>query len=104
MGVKNRPLTPFRSIAVDTKKIDIGETLYVAQLDGVRMEAPHINQSFVHDGCLLADDVGHGVKGKQIDIFVASKSVFKNHFREQNNKSTLVRNGGERCSYLTQGQ
>jgi hypothetical protein len=31
---------------------------------------------FVHDGCLVADDTGGGIKGKQLDLFVGRKGNY----------------------------
>lgn len=97
-GVANRPLKPFRSIAVDPKQVKIGSWLYVAELDGLTMPGSGDEGGFVHDGCVLADDRGGGVRGKQIDFFAARKGHYKNFFKRHKMTSVSVFDGGERCS------
>ena len=71
-GVQNRPLEPFRSIAVDPRFIPIGATVYVPELVGI--ELPDGSR---HDGCLRADDMGGAIKQQKIDFFVESYFNFK---------------------------
>ena len=80
VGVAERPLSPFRSAAVDTKVVKIGTTLYVPELDGLLMPGVAPWGGFVHDGCLIADDRGGGVKGKQIDFFMARRPYYEPGF------------------------
>lgn len=70
-GVQGRKLVPFRSVAVDPRVIPIGEPVYLPELDGVELP----DGSF-HDGCVLADDQGGGIKERKIDFFVASYDDF----------------------------
>ncbi len=97
-GVKNRPLKPFRSVAVDPKQVRIGTSLYVAELDGLTMPGAGAEGGFVHDGCVVADDRGGGVRGKQIDFFAAHRGHYKNFFKRHKMKRVSVYKGGERCS------
>ncbi len=96
-GVSQRPLSPFRSIAVDPKEIRIGTSLYVAELDGLTMPGGGEEGGFVHDGCVVADDRGGGVRGKQIDFFAARRSHYMNFFKRHKLKRVKVYPGGERC-------
>ena len=100
-GVRNRPLVPYRSIAVDTRRLNIGQTLYLESLDGLRMQGQAPWGGFIHDGCVIADDRGHGVRGRQLDLFIVSRSFFREQFRDSNHKTVSVRDGGERCRYLS---
>jgi 3D (Asp-Asp-Asp) domain-containing protein len=74
LGVQNRPLVPFRSIAVDRMVIPYGTKVYVPEFDGVQMPNTY---GFVHDGCLLAADTGGGINGNHIDFFAAEKKNYQ---------------------------
>lgn len=78
IGVEDRPLVPFRSVAVDPNVIPIGTTLHVRELAGLRMPGDPPWGGFVHDGCVVADDRGGNIDGRQLDFFV----VQKDHYRE----------------------
>src|SRR5688500_17014905 len=67
-------LAPFRSAAVDTRIIPLGSLLYVPELDGLRMPGKAPWGGYVHDGCIVADDRGGGIRGRELDLFVAKKS------------------------------
>lgn len=99
-GVAQRPLSPFRSIAVDPKLVSIGQTIYVAELDGLTMPGAAPVGGFVHDGCVVADDRGGGVRGKQIDFFAAKRSHYRSFFKRHKINTVSVYEGGDRCSSL----
>src|SRR5688572_13009509 len=71
-----RPLQPFRTVAVDPKLIKLGSLLYVPLLEGRVMPGRSPWGGFVHDGCVVADDTGGGIKGEQLDLFVGKKGWF----------------------------
>jgi 3D (Asp-Asp-Asp) domain-containing protein len=71
-GVQNRRLDPFRSVAVDPRRIPIGSPIFVPEIVG--MELPDGTR---HDGCLRADDQGGAIKGGKLDFFVESYFNFK---------------------------
>lgn len=102
-GVKQRPLSPFRSIAVDTRHVAIGQTLYVPELDGLTMPGSAPHGGFVHDGCVIADDKGGGVRGRQIDFFAARRTHYEALFKRHRIKRVKVYDGGERCRSLAEG-
>ncbi len=76
VGVANKPLSPFRSVAVDPDMLDIGTRLYVPELAGLKMPGEAPWGGFVHDGCVTADDRGSGVRGRQIDFFTGRRSHY----------------------------
>lgn len=73
MTASGRPATPFRSISIDTKVFAMGHWYYIPELDGLKLPAPAAGK--VHDGCVHADDVGGGVKGEHIDLFVGDHAA-----------------------------
>lgn len=90
-------LTPFRSVAVDTKLIKLGTLLYVPELDGVRMPGKAPLGGFVHDGCVIADDRGGGIGGKEIDFFVGKKAYLQSLDVRHRLKRVTVYPGKGRC-------
>jgi hypothetical protein len=51
MGPQGR-LSPFRSVAVDTRVVKLGSMLYIPELDGKRMPGRAPWGGYVHDGCV----------------------------------------------------
>jgi 3D (Asp-Asp-Asp) domain-containing protein len=77
-GAGQRPLIPFKSVAVDPRLIPIGEPLYIPEFDGMRLP-----DGSVHDGCVRADDTGGGIKKRKMDFFVVTESNFRLLLREE---------------------
>jgi 3D (Asp-Asp-Asp) domain-containing protein len=100
-GVHARPLSPFRSVAVDPSRVSIGTVLYIPELDGLTMPGRPPYGGFVHDGCVVADDQGGGVRGRQLDLFTARRSHYRALDRRHRLKRVTVFDGGERCRSLT---
>lgn len=75
-GGTGRQLQPFRTVAVDPKMVKLGSLLYVPLLEGRQMPGRTPWGGFVHDGCVVADDVGGGIKGSQLDLFVGRRGWF----------------------------
>jgi|GEM_PF-923411 len=102
IGVQNRPLHPMRSIAVDKNYISYGEWVYAPELDGYEIpDGPW--GSFVHDGCLRADDTGSAIKKWHIDFFAGYKSAYQEMVGDLGSKTQLYR-GGTRCTDDTVGE
>ena len=72
MVLSTRPLIPFKSVAVDTRVIQIGEPLYIPEFDGMRLP-----DGSIHDGCVRATDTGGGIKGRKMDFFVVTYGNFR---------------------------
>jgi 3D (Asp-Asp-Asp) domain-containing protein len=97
IGVDDRPLQPFRSVAVDNNVIATGTRLYVPDLEGLVMPGAPPWGGFVHDGCVVADDRGGAIDGQQLDFFVGTKGSYKMLDRDLHRPSVRVYDGGDRC-------
>lgn len=96
-GVEDRPLSPFRSVAVDPSRVSIGSLLYIPELDGLTMPGNLPWGGYVHDGCVVADDRGSGIRGRQIDLFAASHHHYRALDKRHHLKKVTVYDGSERC-------
>ena len=97
IGVQNRPLVPFRSIAVDRTVIPYGTPLWVAELDGEMVPGDPPWGGFVHDGCVLAADTGGGIIGMHIDWFVGLRTAYRTLDMRLGLDTVTVHEGGARC-------
>ena len=95
-GATGGPITPMRSVAVDTAVIPLGTPLYIPELAGLPGPggAPH-------DGCFVAEDRGMKVVGKQVDVFTGDPS----HTQRWNaaypsNRGVHVQPNDPRCAHL----
>ncbi|HUQ04001.1 MAG TPA: 3D domain-containing protein [Kofleriaceae bacterium] len=97
IGVQNRPLVPFRSIAVDRDVIAYGTALYVPELDGELVPGDAPWGDFVHDGCVLAADTGGGIVDLHIDWFVGLRAAYRTLDLRLGLDAVTVHEGGARC-------
>jgi 3D (Asp-Asp-Asp) domain-containing protein len=95
IGARGRALTPFRSVAAPPH-LRIGSVLYIPELDG--REIPG-GGGEVHDGCVIADDRGGGIKGRQLDLFALGRGNYE-AFHGRDLVRVTVHRGGERCADL----
>jgi len=104
VGVANRALAPFRSIAVDKDVVPIGTRLYIPALDGVRMPGKKPWGGFVHDGCVIADDRGGAVHGHEIDFFAGLRTYYRIIHRKHRFDKITAYDGTERCARMREGR
>ncbi|MBI3638032.1 MAG: hypothetical protein HY216_17690 [Candidatus Rokubacteria bacterium] len=69
LGAPGFKLIPYRTVAVDPRRIKLGTVLYVPRLVGIALPSGEI-----HDGFCFAHDTGHGIIGNRIDLFVGFES------------------------------
>ena len=67
-GVRNLPLMPFRTIAVDPDVIPLESVIFVPELRGRVFR--YNDHDYIHDGYLFAGDRGGAIRGKHIDVFL----------------------------------
>ena len=99
-GADGRALSPFRSVAVDPSHVAVGSLLYVPELDGLVMPGVPPWGGFVHDGCVVADDRGAGIKGHQIDLFAAQRAHYHALQARHHLHKITVYDGSQRCHDL----
>jgi len=93
-----RPLQPFRTISVDPAVIKLGSMVYVAELDGLTMPGKAPWGGFVHDGCVIAADVGGAIDGAQIDFFVGKVAYKQALDARKKMRHVTVYDGAKRCA------
>lgn len=96
IGARGR-LAPFRSVAIDTRIVPLGSLLYIPELDGVRMPGKAPWGGYIHDGCVLADDRGGGIRGRELDLFVAKKPYVNMLYRRTKLTKVTVYDGRGWC-------
>jgi 3D (Asp-Asp-Asp) domain-containing protein len=83
IGAMGVPLIPFRSVAVDRRRIPLGSLLYIPAARGILLPGGE-----VHDGVFFATDVGSAITGYHLDFFLGEA-----HLRPIFERST-IRSGG----------
>ena len=68
-GAMGKPITPFRTIAVDTKVIPMGTPVFIPAYVSVPMP-----DGTIHDGCFRAEDRGLKVVGHSVDVFTGGEA------------------------------
>jgi len=97
IGVQNRALEPYRSVAVDRTVIPYGTHLWIAELDGVPVPGEAPWGDFVHDGCVIAADTGGGIVGQHVDWFVGLRGSYRTLDAALGLDTITVHDGGARC-------
>lgn len=65
VGAAGTRLEAFRSVAVDSRHIPLGSSMYIPTLGRILRE-----KGYAHDGCFVAQDRGGRIVGARIDLFV----------------------------------
>jgi 3D (Asp-Asp-Asp) domain-containing protein len=95
-GAGQRPLIPFKSVAVDPRVVPLGEPLYIPEFDGMVLP-----DGSIHDGCVRADDTGGGIKGRKLDFFVVTYGNFRFLLESLLNVTWITPHvEAPRCQYL----
>ena len=93
-GAMGSPITPLRTVAVDSDVIPLGTVLFIPELAG--LPRPDGTR---HDGCFVAEDRGVKVVGNQIDVFTGDPSVTARwNALYPSNRGVHVRLNEARCS------
>jgi 3D (Asp-Asp-Asp) domain-containing protein len=76
-GVQQFKLIPYRTIAVDPKKIPYGSVIYIPSMNGLIFEQRD-GSKLIHDGYFFAGDTGSAIHDDHIDIFtgISEKNPF----------------------------
>jgi 3D (Asp-Asp-Asp) domain-containing protein len=95
-GAGQRPLVPFKSVAVDPRLVPIGEPIYIPEFDGLVLP-----DGSIHDGCVRADDTGGGIKKRKMDFFVVTYGNFRFLLDELQNVTWITPHiEAPRCEYM----
>jgi len=95
-GATGKPITPLRSVAVDSKVIALGSILYIPAYHGLRDM-----KGKPHDGCFIAQDRGLKVRGHHVDIFTGDpKNTRVWNAAVPSNLGVRVVVGASKCAYL----
>lgn len=93
-GAAGKPITPLRSVAVDTTLIPLGASVFIPDAVGLPRESGP-----PHDGCFVAEDRGIKVTGKHIDIFTGDPAVTARwNTLLPSNKGVRVKLNDPRCA------
>lgn len=96
-GASGRPVTPLRSVAVDTDIIPLGTPIRISEFIGLRLP-----DGGKHDGCFRADDRGKAVTGRHVDIFAGDPESTKVYNQlVPSNEGVMVEIDPEPCKYLS---
>jgi len=68
-GALGKPITPLRTIAVDSKVIPLNTAVYIPAFAGQPM-----SDEGTHDGCFFAEDRGMKVVGHSVDVFAGGET------------------------------
>jgi 3D (Asp-Asp-Asp) domain-containing protein len=64
-GAGNCPLIPFRTVAMDRRKVPLGSVAYIDETVGMTLP-----DGTIHDGFWRVEDVGGAIKEDRVDLFV----------------------------------
>jgi 3D (Asp-Asp-Asp) domain-containing protein len=102
MSATMKPLVPFRTVAVDPKVIPLGTVLYIPELDGMTMPGAAPYGGFVHDGCVVAADVGGHIVGQHVDFFIGRFAYKRELDSRRKMPHVTIYRGEGRCGHGSQ--
>lgn len=73
LGTGGYRLVPYRTIAVDRSQIPIGSVIYIPEARGKVVALPS-GDRVIHDGFFFAADVGSGIQGNHVDVFIGTST------------------------------
>jgi len=71
-GATGQPITPLLTVAVDSKVLPLGTSIYIPEYEGLPRE---LERRTKHDGCFVAQDRGLRVQGQHVDIFTGQSAM-----------------------------
>jgi 3D (Asp-Asp-Asp) domain-containing protein len=71
-GATGRAIVPLLTVAVDSKVIPLGTSLYIPEYVGMPRD---LEETATHDGCFIAQDRGLKVRGQHVDIFTGDTAM-----------------------------
>jgi len=71
-GATGQPITPLLTVAVDSKILPLGTSIYIPEYEGLPREPERRTR---HDGCFVAQDRGLHVQGEHVDIFTGQSAM-----------------------------
>jgi 3D (Asp-Asp-Asp) domain-containing protein len=95
-GATGKPITPFRTVAVDSNVVPLGTSVFIPEFVGLPRD-----DGKPHDGCFIAEDRGLRVVGRQVDVFMgdpAATAKWNKLF--PSNRGVHVRVNEPRCRHV----
>lgn len=88
-GAMGRAIAPLLTVAVDSKVIPLGTSLYIPEYVGMPRD---LDETAAHDGCFIAQDRGLKVRGQHVDVFTGDTSMTElwNRLLPSNHGVTVV--------------
>ncbi len=71
-GATGQPITPLLTVAVDSKVLPLGTSIYIPEYEGLPRD---LERRTKHDGCFVAQDRGLRVQGEHVDIFTGQSAM-----------------------------
>lgn len=71
-GATGQPITPLLTIAVDSKVLPLGTSVYIPEYEGLPRDLARRTR---HDGCFVAQDRGLRVQGEHVDVFTGQAAM-----------------------------
>lgn len=88
-GATGEPITPLLTVAVDSKILPLGTSIYIPEYEGLPRD---LERRTKHDGCFVAQDRGLRVQGEHVDVFTGQAAMTRlwNSLVPSNSGVTIV--------------